>query len=79
MRSPKSNRDFLVVYLYIYGGWKVDFKTYKVTYTADLVSHGHINVTLLAELIDNALRSEAGKIGYLVGDSRTVLDGENDE
>lgn len=57
----------------------MDFKTYKVTYTAELVSHGTINVTLLAELIDNALRSEAGKIGYLVGDSRTVLDGESDE
>lgn len=57
----------------------MDFKTYKVTYTAELVSHGTINVTLLSELIDNALRSEAGKIGYLVGDSRTVLDGESDE
>lgn len=56
----------------------MDFKNYKVTYTADLVSHGTINVTLLAELIDNALRSEAGKIGYLVGDSQTVLDGEEE-
>ena len=56
----------------------MNFKNYKVTYTAELVSHGPINVTLLAELIDDALRREAGKIGYLVGDSRTVLDGEEE-
>ena len=59
-------------------GRVMDFKTYKVTYTADLVSHGTINVTLLAELIDKALRAEAGSIGYLVGDSTTVLDGDKE-
>lgn len=52
----------------------MDFKGYKLTYTADLVSNSHLNVALLSELLDKALRAEAGAIGYLVGDSRTVLD-----
>lgn len=55
-----------------------NFKTWKLTYTAELVSHSPLNVTLLAELIDSALRGEAGRIGYLVGESRTVLDGEEE-
>jgi hypothetical protein len=59
----------------------MDFKTWEVTYTAKLVSHTNINVTLLHELIDKAMRSEAGDIGYLVGDSQTKLDqtGGDDE
>lgn len=51
-----------------------NFKTWDVTYTAKLVSHSNINVALLHELIDKAMRSEAGDIGYLVGNSETKLD-----
>ena len=51
-----------------------NFKSWDVTYTAKLVSHSNINVALLHELIDKAMRSEAGSIGYLVGDSQTKLD-----
>ena len=51
-----------------------NFKTWDVTYTAKLVSHSNINVSLLHELIDKAMRSEAGSIGYLVGDAQTKLD-----
>ena len=51
-----------------------NFKTWDVTYTAKLVSHSNINVALLHELIDKAMRSEAGDIGYLVGASETKLD-----
>ena len=59
-----------------------NFKTWELTYTAKLVSNSELNVTLLAELVDKALRSEAGSIGYLVSDcSRTELTktGGNDE
>jgi hypothetical protein len=79
VRSPKSNRDFLVVYLYIYGGWDVQFKTWEVTYKAELVSTGHINVTLLHEIISKALRDNAGAIGYLIGNDTTDLTGDDDE
>jgi maltose-binding protein MalE len=51
-----------------------NFKTWDVNYTAKLVSHSNINVALLHELIDKAMRSEAGSIGYLVSDSHTKLD-----
>jgi hypothetical protein len=51
-----------------------NFKTWDVTYTAKLVSNSNINVALIQELIEKAMRSEAGSIGYLIGDSETKLD-----
>lgn len=50
------------------------FKTWKVLYNADLVSHTEINVALLHELLSKAIRSEAGSIGYLVGEETTALE-----
>jgi hypothetical protein len=80
VRSPKSNRDFLVVYLYIYGGWDVDFKTWDVIYNAKLVSTSYINVALIHEIIAKALRDNAGAIGYLVGqDSTDLINGGSNE
>ena len=79
VRSPKSNRYFLVVYLYIYGGWEVDFKTWDVIYNAKLVSTGQINVALLHEVIAKALRDNAGAIGYLVCQDSTDLIGGGDD
>jgi hypothetical protein len=57
------------------------FKTWKLTFTAELVSTGHINPAMLHELIETALRSEAGAIGYLVGESHMELNqtGDGDE
>lgn len=57
----------------------MDFKTWDVTYTAKLVSNGHINVALLHEVIAKALRDNAGAIGYLVGQDSTDLTGGGDE
>lgn len=57
------------------------FKNWTVTYTAELVSTGHINVSLLHEVIAKALRDNAGGIGYLVGEESTELNqtGVDDE
>jgi hypothetical protein len=55
-----------------------NFKTWQVTYTAELVSKHHINVALLHEIIAKALRDNAGSIGYLVGEDTTDLQ-ENDK
>jgi hypothetical protein len=49
------------------------FNTWKLTYTADLVSTGHINPALLHEAISKALRDQAGGIGYLIGEERSEL------
>jgi hypothetical protein len=56
-----------------------NFKTWELTYTAKLVSTGHINVSLLHEVIAKALRDNAGAIGYLVGSDTTGLTGGDDE
>jgi hypothetical protein len=50
-----------------------NFKTWQVTYTAELVSKHHINVALLHEIIAKALRDNAGSVGYLVGEDTTDL------
>jgi len=50
-----------------------NFKEWDVTFKAKLVSTGHINPAMLHELIEKALRSEAGVMGYLVGESRMDL------
>lgn len=50
-----------------------NFKTWQVTYTAELVSKHHINVALLHEIIAKALRDNAGSTGYLIGDDATDL------
>lgn len=51
-----------------------NFKTYKLTYTAELVGSDWLNSVQLHEIIAKALRSEAGYIGYLVGMDQTALD-----
>jgi hypothetical protein len=56
-----------------------NFKTWQVTYTAELVSKHHINVALIHEIIAKALRDNAGSIGYLVGDDVTELNGDGDD
>ena len=57
-----------------------NFKTWQVTYTAELVSKHHINVALLHEIIAKALRDNAGSIGYLIGDDASDLqeNGQNE-
>jgi hypothetical protein len=56
-----------------------NFKTWQVTYTAELVSKHHINVALIHEIIAKALRDNAGSIGYLVGDDETDLTGDQEQ
>jgi hypothetical protein len=56
-----------------------NFKTWQVTYTAELVSKHHLNVALIHEIIAKALRDNAGSIGYLVGDDLTELNGDSNE
>lgn len=55
-----------------------NFKTWKLTYTAELVSTSSLNVSLLHEAIAKALRDEAGAIGYLVGSDTTDLTGDQE-
>ena len=50
-----------------------NFKTWQVTYTAELVSKHHLNLALIHEIIAKALRDNAGSIGYLVGEDATEL------
>jgi hypothetical protein len=59
--------------------WRKNLKTFKnweLIYTAKLVSTGHINVALLNQVIAQALRDNAGSIGYLIADDATDLIGE---
>jgi hypothetical protein len=56
-----------------------NFKDWELTYNAKLISTGHINVTLIHQVIAKALRDEAGSIGYLVIDDDTGLTGEDEE
>ena len=62
--------------------WRKNLKTFKnweLTYKAELISTGHINVSMLHEIIAKALRDNAGAIGYLVGNDTTDLTGGEDE
>lgn len=52
-----------------------NFKTWELTYKATLVSANHLNVTLLHEVIAQALRDNAGAIGFLIGQDTTDLTG----
>jgi hypothetical protein len=56
-----------------------NFKTWQLTYTAELVSKHHINVALLHEIIAKALRDNAGSVGYLVGEDKTELTGDSND
>ena len=51
------------------------FQNWELVYCAKLVSVGHINVALLHQVIAQAIRDNAGSIGYLVADDSTDLIG----
>lgn len=60
------------------------FKTYKVTFTAELVSTHPIDGVssgCIHENLSQALRKDAGMIGYLIGKDETRIDqtGGDDE
>jgi len=55
-----------------------NFKNWELTYTAKLVSTSNINVALLHQVIAQALRDNAGSIGYLITDDATDLVGNKD-
>jgi len=50
-----------------------NFRNWELIYTAKLVSTSNINVALLHEVIAQALRDNAGSIGYLITDDATNL------
>ena len=59
-----------------------NFKTWQVTYTAELVSKHHLNKAMLHEIIAKALQDQAGAVGYLIGDDASDLqekDGNENE
>jgi hypothetical protein len=56
-----------------------NFKTWELLYNAKLVSTGHINVALLHQVIAQAMRDNAGSIGYLIGEDSTDLLGGSEE
>ena len=56
-----------------------NFKTWELIYNAKLVSTGHINVALLHQVIAQAMRDNAGSIGYLIGEDSTDLLGGNED
>lgn len=53
-----------------------NFKNWELIYNAKLVSVGHINVALLHQVIAQAMRDNAGSIGYLIGEDSTDLIGD---
>jgi hypothetical protein len=55
------------------------FKTWDLIYNAKLASTGHINVALLHQVIAQAMRDNAGSIGYLIGEDSTDLLGGSEE
>lgn len=56
------------------------FKTSELIYNARLVSTCHINVALLHQVIAQAMRDNAGSIGYLIEeDSTDLLIGSEEE
>ena len=62
--------------------WRENLKTFnnwELFYNAKLVSTGHINVALLHQVIAQAIRDNAGSIGYLVVDDSTDLTGDSNE
>lgn len=54
------------------------FRNWDLTYTAKLVSTSNINVALLHQVISQALRDNAGSIGYLITDDATDLVSKKD-
>ena len=56
-----------------------NFKTWQVTYTAELVSKHHLNKAMLHEIIAKALQDQAGAVGYLIGDDAADLTGDGNE
>ena len=55
------------------------FKTWDLIYNAKLASTGHINVALLHQVIAQAMRDNAGSIGYLIGEDSTDLIGHGED
>ena len=55
-----------------------NFRNWELTYTAKLVSTSNINVALLHQVISQALRDNAGSIGYLITDDATDLISKKD-
>lgn len=56
-----------------------NFKTWELTYKATLVSTSDLNVALLHEAIAKALRDQAGAVGYLIGNDKTDLTGDEEQ
>jgi hypothetical protein len=52
-----------------------NLKTWRITYTAELVSKHHLNKATLHEIIAKALQDQAGTVGYLIGDDAADLTG----
>jgi hypothetical protein len=58
------------------------FKTWKLTFTAELVSHYPIDGVspgCIHENLVKALRKDAGAIGYLFANEETRIDQENEK
>ena len=56
-----------------------NLKTWRITYTAELVSKHHLNKAMLHEIIAKALQDQAGAVGYLIGDDAADLTGGGDD
>ena len=56
-----------------------NLKTWRITYTAELVSKHHLNKAMLHEIIAKALQDQAGAVGYLIGDDAANLTGGGDD
>lgn len=56
-----------------------NLKTWRITYTAELVSKHHLNQAMLHEIIAKALQDQAGAVGYLIGDDAADLTGDSDD
>jgi hypothetical protein len=63
-----------------YGEKKMEnLKTWRITYTAELVSKHYLNKAMLHEIIAKALQDQAGAVGYLIGDDAADLTGDGDD
>ena len=50
------------------------FKTWKLTFTADLVTAGNIDGTYLYEILWSQLQEHAGRCGYLIGSAESRIE-----
>ena len=80
MATAQSSAAKMMLWVGFIKGEKMEnLKTWRITYTAELVSKHHLNKAMLHEIIAKALQDQAGAVGYLIGDDAADLTGDGNE